>query len=184
MTYLMEAKDQNALCHVWRPTQKPSFLTNTQVKPLTSTSRSRHRFVNKIMNIRVNHLQVKITTTDMLWPTLSTFLSKVDFLINYLWKYSCKSLYFLRNQLILVFLPRWEAHWVSGLALVCCKWSSWLSPVHRPWSQDAREEGTLNCMFDNSVFSFCDLLCKCTTGSWDVVLPGFHIAFELAEWAK
>ena len=33
----------------------------------------------------------------MLRPTLSTFLSKVDFLINYLWKYSCKSLYFLRK---------------------------------------------------------------------------------------
>ena len=33
----------------------------------------------------------------MLRPTLSTFLSKVDFPINYLWKYSCKSLYFLRK---------------------------------------------------------------------------------------
>ena len=33
----------------------------------------------------------------MLRPTLSTFLSKVDFLINYLWKDSCKSLYFLRK---------------------------------------------------------------------------------------
>ena len=41
----------------------------------------------------------------MLRPTLSTFLSKVDFLINYLWKYSCKSLNILSKQLISISLP-------------------------------------------------------------------------------
>ena len=38
MTCLTEVKVRNAFCLVSQRTQKPSFLTNMQVKPLTSTS--------------------------------------------------------------------------------------------------------------------------------------------------